>query len=182
LRSCSPRSSLTCALVAGSRLDSDGVTAPHERLRELGITLPKPPPPAASYVQSRLVPVGEGRALLYIAGQVSADGDKLLTGRCPDQVSVEEATNRARLCGLRVLAQLDAAAGLDNVVEIAQLIGFVLSAEGFGDQPKVINGASDVLVDVLGAAGKHTRAALGTNALPFSVTVEIAAVAVVRTG
>jgi len=63
-----------------------------------------------------------------------------------------------------------------------QLIGFVLSADGFGDQPRVMNGASDLLVDVLGDAGKHTRAALGTNALPFSVTVEIAAVAVVRTG
>ena len=62
-----------------------------------------------------------------------------------------------------------------------QVIGFVLSADGFGDQPKVINGASDLLVDVLGEAGRHTRAALGTNALPFSVTVEIAAVAVVRT-
>jgi enamine deaminase RidA (YjgF/YER057c/UK114 family) len=64
---------------------------------------------------------------------------------------------------------------------VIQLIGFVLSADGFGDQPKVINGASDLLVDVLGDAGRHTRAALGTNALPFSVTVEIAAVAVVRT-
>jgi len=63
-----------------------------------------------------------------------------------------------------------------------QLIGFVLSADGFGDQPRVMNGASDLLVDVLGDAGKHTRAALGSNALPFSVTVEIAAVAVVRTG
>jgi enamine deaminase RidA (YjgF/YER057c/UK114 family) len=79
-----------------------------------------------------------------------------------------------------VLAQMEAAAGLDNVVELAQLIGFVLSAEGFGDQPRVMNGASDVLVEVLGDAGKHTRAALGTNALPFSVTVEIAVVAVVR--
>jgi enamine deaminase RidA (YjgF/YER057c/UK114 family) len=64
---------------------------------------------------------------------------------------------------------------------VAQLVGFVLSAEGFGDQPKVINGASDLIVDVLGDAGRHTRIALGTNALPFSVTVEIAAVAVVRT-
>ena len=86
------------------------------------------------------------------------------------------------LCGLSVLAQIDHAAGLDNVVEMAQVIGFVLSAEGFGEQPKVINGASDLLVEVLGSSGKHTRAALGTNALPFSATVEIDAVAVVRTG
>jgi enamine deaminase RidA (YjgF/YER057c/UK114 family) len=158
------------------------VTSPHERLRELGITLPAPPPPAASYVQTRLVDVGGGRAFLYVAGQVSADGDKMLTGRVPTEVSVDEAIRRARLCGMRVLAQLDKAVGLDKVQQIAQLIGFVLSTDDFGDQPKVINGASDLLVEVLGEAGKHTRAALGTNALPFSVTVEIAAVAVVSTG
>jgi enamine deaminase RidA (YjgF/YER057c/UK114 family) len=158
------------------------VTSPHERLRELGLELPQPPAPAASYVQTRQFPIADGRSLLYVAGQVSADGDKLLTGRCPDEVSVEEATRRARLCGLRVLAQMEAAVGLDNVLEIMQLIGFVLSTDDFGDQPKVMNGASDLLVEVLGAAGKHTRAALGTNALPFSVTVEIAVVAVVRTG
>ena len=158
------------------------MTTPHERLRELGLTLPDPPPPAASYVQTRLVPIGEGRALLYVAGQVSRDGDQLLTGRCPDEVPVEEATRRARQCALNVLAQIEAAAGLDNVVAIGQVIGFVLSADGFGDQPKVLNGASELIVDVLGEAGKHTRAALGASALPLSVTVEIAAVAVVRTG
>ena len=157
------------------------MTTPHERLRELGLELPTPPAPAASYVQTRLVSIGEGRGLLYVAGQVSADGDKLLKGRCPDEVSVEEATSRAKLCALRVLAQIESAVGLDNVEEVAQLIGFVLSTDDFGDQPKVMNGASDLLVDVLGPAGKHTRAALGTNALPFNVTIEIAAVAVVRT-
>jgi enamine deaminase RidA (YjgF/YER057c/UK114 family) len=77
---------------------------------------------------------------------------------------------------------MEAAAGLDNVEQVTQLIGFVLSTDDFGDQPKVINGASDLLVEVLGDVGRHSRAALGTNALPFSVTVEIAAVAVVRTG
>jgi enamine deaminase RidA (YjgF/YER057c/UK114 family) len=77
---------------------------------------------------------------------------------------------------------MEAAAGLDNVEQVLQLTGFVLSTDEFGDQPKVINGASDLLAEVLGEAGKHTRAALGTNSLPFSVTVEIAAVAVVRTG
>jgi len=158
------------------------LTSPHERLRELGITLPPAPPPAASYVQTKLVPIGDGRALLYIAGQVAREGDKLLTGRCPDEVSVEEATRRARQCALSVLSQIEAAVGLDKVVEISQLIGFVLSAGGFGEQPTVLNGASDLLVEVLGAAGKHTRAALGTNSLPMSATVEIAAVAVVRTG
>jgi enamine deaminase RidA (YjgF/YER057c/UK114 family) len=154
---------------------------PHARLRELGITLPKAPAPAASYVQTRLVPIGDGRAFLYVAGQVSADGDELLTGRCPDQVSLEEATRRARLCATRVLAQIDAAVGLDQVEALAQVVGYVNSTPEFGDQPKVMNGASDLLLQVLGDAGKHTRAALGTNALPFSVTVEIMAVAVVRT-
>jgi len=158
------------------------MTSAHDRLRELGITLPSPPAPAASYVQTRLVDIGGGRGFLYVAGQVSADGDKMLTGRCPDEVSIEEATRRARLCGMRVLAQIDKAVGLDAVDQMAQLIGFVLSADDFGDQPKVMNGASDLLVEILGDAGRHTRAALGTNALPFSVTVEIAAVAVVRTG
>ena len=105
----------------------------------------------------------------------------MLTGRCPDVVSVEEATRRARLCALRVLAQIDAAAGLDRVENIAQVLGYVNCTAEFGDQPKVINGASDLFVEVLGDAGRHTRAALGTNALPFNVTIEIAAVAVVRT-
>jgi enamine deaminase RidA (YjgF/YER057c/UK114 family) len=154
---------------------------PHERLQQLGLKLPIPPAPAASYVPTRLVQIGDGRALLYVAGQISVQDGKRLTGRCPDEVTVEEAQARARVCALNVLAQLEAAAGLDNVEQVTQLIGFVLSADGFGDQPKVINGASDLLVDVLGDAGRHTRAALGTNALPFSVTVEIAAVAVVRT-
>jgi len=158
------------------------LTTPHERLRELGLTLPPPPPPAASYVQTRLVPIGDGRSLLYIAGQISREGDQVLAGRCPDEVSVEEATRRARLCAQSVLSQIESATGLESVIEVTQVIGLVLSAEGFGDQPKVMNGASDLIVEVLGAAGKHTRAAVGTNALPFSATVEIAAVAVVRTG
>jgi enamine deaminase RidA (YjgF/YER057c/UK114 family) len=127
------------------------------------------------------VPIGGNRALLYVSGQVSREGDRLLTGRCPDEVSVEEAARRARACAINILAQIEAAAGLDNLEQLAQVMGFVLSADGFGDQPKVINGASDFLVDVLGEAGRHSRAALGTSALPFSVTVEIAAVAVVRT-
>ncbi len=149
-------------------------------MRELGLELPAPPAAVASYLPTRLVPIGEDRALLYVAGQVSVADGKRLTGRCPDEVTVEEAQIRARVCALNVLAQIDSAAGLDNVEQMTQLIGFVLSADGFGDQPKVLNGASDLLVDVLGEAGRHTRIALGTNALPFSVTVEIAAVAVVR--
>jgi len=156
------------------------MSSPHERLRDLGLTLPSPPAPVASYVPTRLVPIGEGRALLYVAGQVSTKDGQRLTGRCPDQVSVEQAQEAARACALNVLAQIESAAGLDQVEQITQVNGFVLSTDDFGDQPKVMNAASDLLVEVLGDAGRHTRAALGTNALPFSVTVEITAVVVVR--
>ena len=156
------------------------MTSPLERLRELGIALPTPPAPVASYVPTRLVPIGDGRALLYVSGQVSTRDGQRLTGRCPDQVSVEQAQDAARACAVNVLAQIEAAAGLDNVEQITQINGFVLSTDEFGDQPKVLNGASDLLVEVFGDAGRHARVAVGSNALPFSVTVEIMAVAVVR--
>lgn len=149
---------------------------------ELGITLPAAPAPVASYVQTRLVSIGESRSLLYVAGQISREGDSVLAGRCPDEVSVEEANRRARLCGLSVLAQVEHAVGLDNVIELSQVIGFVRCTGDFTDQPKVMNGASDLFVEVFGEGGKHTRAALGTNALPLGATVEVAAVLVVRTG
>ena len=158
------------------------MTSTHERLRELGITLPTAPSPAASYVQTRLVAIGDGRSLLYVAGQICREGTEVMSGRCPDEVSLDEANRRARLCGLAVLAQIEQAAGLDTVVELVQVIGFVRSVEGFTEQPKVVNGASDLFVEVLGSNGKHTRAAVGANALPLGATVEIAAVAVVRTG
>jgi enamine deaminase RidA (YjgF/YER057c/UK114 family) len=131
-------------------------------------------------VPTVLVSIGDGRSLLYIAGQVSMLDGKRLTGRCPDEVSIEEAQVAARVCGINLLAQMEAAAGLANVEQVAQLTGFVLSTPEFGDQPRVINAASDLLIEVLGEAGRHSRAALGANSLPFSVTVEIAAVVVVR--
>lgn len=158
------------------------MTTPHDRLRQLGLKLPAPPVAVASYVPTLLAPIGDKRALLFIAGQVPVQDGKRLTGRCPDEVTVEEAQAAARLCALNLLAQIEGAVGLDNVEQVAQLTGFVLSTDDFGEQPKVLNAASELLVDVLGEAGRHTRAALGTNSLPFSVTVEIAAVVVVRTG
>jgi enamine deaminase RidA (YjgF/YER057c/UK114 family) len=129
-----------------------------------------------------LVPIGDGRSLLYIAGQVSMLDGKRLTGRCPDEVSIEEAQIAARACGISLLAQIEAAAGLAKVEQVVQLIAFVLSTPEFGDQPKVINAASDLLIEVLGEVGRHSRAALGASSLPFSCTVEIAAVVVVRAG
>ena len=134
----------------------------------------------ASYVPTRLVPLGNGQALLYIAGQVAIKDGQLMTGRVPSEVSLEQAQESARCCALNILAQIEAAVGLDNVIEMVQLIGWVLSEDDFDGQPQVINGASDLLVGVLGDLGKHARAAVGTNSLPRGVTVEIAATAVVR--
>ena len=159
------------------------VTTPHERLRALGIRLPEAPAPAANYVPTRTVPAGEGRVMVYVAGQIPRRPDGgLYTGRVPGEVPVHEAREAARACGLAILAQLDQAVGLERVEQVAQVIAFVLSEDGFGEQPEVVNGCSDLLVEVLGEAGRHTRAALGTNSLPRGVTVEIAAVAVARTG
>jgi enamine deaminase RidA (YjgF/YER057c/UK114 family) len=156
---------------------------PLERLAELGLELPEPPPALASYVPTRAVSLGDGRGLLYVSGQVPlSGGQSRWQGRVPDQVSVEEAQEAARLCALNILSQVHAAAGLDRVECVLQVTGFVLSAEGFQDQPKVVNAASDLLVEVLGEAGRHSRMAVGTNALPLSVPVEIAAVVAFRTG
>lgn len=130
---------------------------------------------------ARLVPISDGRSLLYISGQIATRDGERLTGRCPDEVDVEKAQQAARACAVNVLAQVEAACGLDNLEQLLQVNGFVLSAEGFGDQPKVLNAASDLFVEVFGDSGRHTRVALGVSALPFSVTVEVAAVAVVRT-
>jgi enamine deaminase RidA (YjgF/YER057c/UK114 family) len=157
------------------------VATPSERLAELGIKLPAPPVPVASYVPTVLVPIGEGRSLLYIAGQVASRDGERLTGRCPDEVDVEKAQDAARACAVNVMAQIEGACGVDNVERLLQVSGYVLSADGFADQPRVLNGASDLFSEVFGDAGRHTRVALGVNALPFSVTVEISAVAVVRT-
>jgi enamine deaminase RidA (YjgF/YER057c/UK114 family) len=121
--------------------------------------------------------------MVYVSGQVPKRSDgSMYIGRVPTESSVNEAIEAARACGLAILAQLEAAAGLDRIEQVIQVNGFVLSDFGFGDQPEVINGCSDLLVEVLGEAGRHTRAALGTNALPRNVTVEITAVALVRTG
>ncbi len=157
------------------------MASPHERLRELGLSLPEPPAAVAAYIPTRTVPLGGGRALVYVAGQVSSKGGQRLVGRCPDQVSVEQAQEAAHAAALNVLSQLESAAGLENIEQITQLVGLVNCTPDFGDQPRVMNAASDLIVQVLGDAGRHTRAALGANALPFSVTVEITAVALVRT-
>lgn len=158
------------------------MAGPLERLHELGLVLPTAPPPMASYIPTRTVPLGNGLAMVYVAGQVPVrDGKVEFTGRVPDEVSIETAQEAARLCALNLLAQVHAVAGLDSVEQVASVLGFVRCADGFGDQPTVINAASELLVEVLGEAGRHSRAAVGANELPRGVPVEIAAVFVVRT-
>jgi enamine deaminase RidA (YjgF/YER057c/UK114 family) len=157
------------------------VATAKDRLRDLGLELPTPPAPLASYVPTRTVSMGAGKSLIFVAGQVPIeDGEVKYIGRVPTEVSMEEARAAARLCALNVMAQVDAAAGLDNVELVASLTGFVRSADGFGEQPQVINAASDLLAQVLGEAGRHSRAAVGVSELPRGVSVEIAAVFVVR--
>ncbi|TMD54046.1 MAG: RidA family protein [Chloroflexi bacterium] len=162
------------------------MASPHHRLKELGLTLPPAPKPMASYVPVRLVPLGGGRSLLFVAGQVPVvDGELKHVGRVPEEVDLEGAREAAKICALNILAQVDAAAGLDRVErldkveQVASLTGFVRSAAGFGEQPQVINAASDLLAEVLGEAGKHSRAAVGVAELPRGVSVEITAVFVV---
>ena len=154
---------------------------PHDRLRELGIDLPRPPAALAAYVPTRSVPLGDGRSLVHVAGQVAMrDGKPVHAGRVPGEVSIEQAQECARLCALNVLAQVEAAAGLDQVEQVVELTVFVASEDGFGQQPQVANAASELLADVLGDAGRHARAAVGVNALPLNVPVEVAAVVQVR--
>ena len=151
----------------------------HEsRLAALGITLPAATAPAANYVPARRT-----GAYVYIAGQVpTAGGKDQFVGKLGREVSLEDGQKAARLCAINILAQLRAAldGSLDNVVGCIRLGGFVNSTPEFGDQPKVINGASDLMVEVFGEAGRHARAAVGCAALPRNVAVEVDAIFEVR--
>ncbi len=144
------------------------------RLRELGITLPKPAAPAANYV-----PYVVSGSLIFVAGQIPvSDGEVKFKGRLGDDMSVDEGYQAARLCGLNIIAQAGAAAGgLDRIMRIVKLGGFVSCTADFTDHPKVVNGASDLMVEVFGEpAGQHARFAVGAPSLPFGVAVEVDAV------
>ena len=143
------------------------------KLAELGITLPAAAAPVASYV-----PFVEANGLLYISGQISfAEDGSLITGRLGEDMDLEAGQAAARRCGIMLLAQLRNALGsLDRVERIVKLGVFVSSTADFTDQPKVINGASDLLVAVLGDAGRHARSAVSAASLPFGVAVEIEAI------
>lgn len=148
------------------------------RLAELGITLPAAPAPLANYVAYAV----EGN-VAYIAGQIPMNaGELMYPGKVPTQVTVEQARAAARQCGINILAALKSACGgdLDRVRRCVRLQGFVASADDFTAQPTVINAASDLMVEVFGDAGKHTRLALGSNVLPLDSCVEISAMFVLN--
>lgn len=142
-----------------------------ERLRELGIELPEPPVPVAAYLPSVIF---DGN-MVYVSGQdCRKDGELLYRGKLGSELTIEQGKECARQSMCNCLAALKYSVGnLDRVKRIVKVLGFVASAPGFGEQPYVLNGASEILIDIFGENGKHARAALGTNELPFGTPVEI---------
>jgi len=142
---------------------------PHEHLARLGLTLPNVPAPVAAYVNC----VRSGN-LLFLSGGLPIEGDKKIIGQVPRDVSIEEAQEAARMIVLNRLAVIQSEIGnIDRVTRIVSLGGFVSSAPDFYDHPKVINGASELLLEIFGDKGKHSRTAVGVAALPLNVAVEI---------
>jgi enamine deaminase RidA (YjgF/YER057c/UK114 family) len=148
-----------------------------ERLAELGITLPQPAAPVAAYV-----PAVEAGGLLHISGQISvAEDGNLILGRLGEDMNLERGVEAARRCGIMLIAQMKAALGsLDRVERVVKLGAFVNSAPSFTDQPKVANGASMLMQEVFGEAGRHARSAVGVPVLPLGVAVEIDAIVAVK--
>jgi enamine deaminase RidA (YjgF/YER057c/UK114 family) len=145
------------------------MTGPHAKLAELGLTLPEVVPPVAAYV-----PAVQSGQIVYVSGQLPiADGKLLATGKVGAGVSAEQAKDLARRCALNALAAIDSLVGLENVVKVVKLTGFVASAAGFTGQPGVINGASDLFGAVFGEAGRHARSAVGVADLPLDAPVEV---------
>ena len=140
------------------------------RLAELGLILPDAPTPAANYVP--YVKVGN---VLYVSGQMSQDENGLITGKVGADLDTEAGAAAAKRCALSLLAQVRAACDgdLNKLVRVVKLTGFVNSTPDFTDQPKVINGCSDTLVEILGDKGRHARSAVSAGALPLNVAVEI---------
>lgn len=139
------------------------------KLAELGIELPAVVAPLAAYV-----PAVRTGNLVYTAGQLPiSDGALLATGKVGAEVTAEQAKDLARQCGLNALAAVHALVGIDSVVKIVKVVGFVASAPGFDGQPGVINGASELFGEVFGAAGAHARSAVGVSELPRNAPVEV---------
>lgn len=145
-------------------------TNPEENLARLGIDVSSPPKPVANYV-----PAVRTGNLVFVSGQGPRRPDgSMVTGKVGDAVSIDDAYEAARLCGIGLIAALKSQVGdLGNVRRIVKLLGMVNAAPGFTDHPKVINGCSDLLVDVFGENGKHARSAVGMGSLPDQISVEI---------
>ncbi len=148
-----------------------------DRLAELGISLPTPAAPVAAYVATV-----EAGGLLFVSGQISlAEDGSLITGRLGEDLELDQGVAAARRCAIMLLAQVKAALGsLDRVGRVVRLGVFVNSSADFTDQPKVANGASELMQQVFGEAGRHARSAVGVNVLPLGVAVEVDAVIAVR--
>ena len=144
------------------------------KIKELKINLPKAKPPVGSYVATKIV-----GNLLYISGQISiAENGELIKGKIGEDLSVDDGYKAAERCGLSIISQAKVACNgdLSKIKSCVKLTGFVNSTDNFTEQPKVINGASDLIASVFGEAGMHTRAAVSTNSLPLGVSVEVDAI------
>jgi enamine deaminase RidA (YjgF/YER057c/UK114 family) len=145
---------------------------PYAKLAELGLTLPEVAAPAAAYL-----PAVQSGKHVYVSGQLPfVDGKLPATGKVGAGVSPEQAKDLAANCALNALAAVDALVGLENVVKVVKVLGFVASGEGFTGQPGVINGASELLEAVFGEAGRHARSAVGVYELPLGTPVEVEAI------
>lgn len=147
------------------------------RLQDLELTLPEAPNPVANYA-----PFIRTGALVFVSGQIARSGDESYTGKVGAEVSIETGQAAARVCALNLLAQLRAACDgdLDRVTHVVKLTVFVNAAPDFKDHPKVANGASDLMVEVFGDIGRHSRAAVGCGSLPGDVSVEVEGIFEIR--
>jgi enamine deaminase RidA (YjgF/YER057c/UK114 family) len=153
------------------------MTTPSSQLAQLGVTLPSVVPPVAAYV-----PAVQTGAYVYTSGQLPmVEGELAAVGKVGAQVTAEQAKDLARTCALNALAAIDALVGIDSVVRVVKVVGFVASAPDFTGQPGVINGASELLGEVFGDAGRHARSAVGVAVLPLDAPVEVELVVEVAT-
>jgi len=170
--------SLTLTILFASTLfiQAQENTNPEDQLKKLGIDLPTPSKPVANYV--KWVRTGD---LIFLSGHGPCNFEGIPKGQLGDELTVEQGYAAARQAGICLLATLkDAVGDLNNVKQIVRVFGLVSSVDDFYDQPKVMNGCSDLMVEVFGDRGKHVRAAVGTNVLPFNIPVEIEMVVEVK--
>ena len=155
----------------------DVMSKVEDRLSALGVALPQPVAPVANYVP--FVRIGD---LVHISGQISIDADGGIKGVVGADVTLDRAVAAARLCGINLIAQMKAAAGgdLDRVARVVKLSGFVQAGPDFFEIPRVLNGCSDLMVEVFGEAGRHARSAVGVYRLPLNFAVEVDAVVEIR--